>query len=74
MEVGEDLPDHLGFVDAGDDPHCRAAGSAGLHVDAKKPLQALRPHVLERPVPFGHRTVGLIAWPSALGRTQSFGI
>jgi len=41
--VGEDLLDHLGVLDAGDDPHRPAARLAGLDVDAEDSFQALCP-------------------------------
>jgi hypothetical protein len=41
--VGEDLLDDVGIFDTGDDPHCPVAGRAGLDIDAKDLLEALRP-------------------------------
>ncbi len=38
-----------------------AAGRADLDHNAGYRLQPLRPLVLERPLTFGHRTVGLVA-------------
>ena len=41
IEVSKDLRDHLGILDAGDDPQRPAASAAGLDVD--NALEALRP-------------------------------
>ena len=44
IQVGEDLLDDVGiFETLGDDPHCPVAGRAGLDIDAKDLLEALRP-------------------------------
>jgi len=43
IQVGEDLLDDLGILDARNDPHCSAADRTGLDVDAENPLEALRP-------------------------------
>ena len=40
IQVGEDLLDHLGILDAGDDPHRAAAGRAGLDDGASMRLSA----------------------------------
>lgn len=40
IQVIENLSDHHGVLDAGDDLHCTAAGLAGL--DAEHPFQSLR--------------------------------
>ena len=42
-EVGEDLLNHFGVLDASDDPHRPTAGPTGLDGDAEHPFQALRP-------------------------------
>ena len=39
IEVGEDLLDHLGVLDAGDDPQRPATGRASLDVDTENPLE-----------------------------------
>jgi len=49
IQVGEDLLDDVGVLNARDDPHRTTAGRAGLYVDAEHPLQPLRP---------GHRGAG----------------
>jgi hypothetical protein len=50
IQMGEDLLDDLGILDARNDPHCPAAGRTSLDVDAEGPFQALRP---------GHRRVSM---------------
>jgi hypothetical protein len=40
--VGENLLDHRGVFDAGDDPKHPAAGRTGLDVDAEDAFEALR--------------------------------
>ena len=42
IEVNEDLPDHLGILDAGDEPHRPTADRAGLNFDAEDSFQTLR--------------------------------
>ncbi len=42
-EVGNDGENGCGFLDADDDPYRAAAVDAGVDIDAKHPLEALRP-------------------------------
>ena len=42
FQVGEDLLDDIGVLNARDDSHRPAAGRAGLDVDTEHPFQALR--------------------------------
>jgi hypothetical protein len=40
--VGDDLPDHLRVLDAGNYPHRSTAGRTGLDVEAEDSFQSLR--------------------------------
>ncbi len=43
MQVGEDLLDDVGALEARDGLHRPAAGRAGLDITPEEPLEALRP-------------------------------
>jgi len=59
--MGQDLPDHLGIFDAGDDPDLPTAGRTGLDVDAEHALQALRLRLMA-----AWRCGGVFSRPSAV--------
>ena len=59
--MGQDLLDHLGIFDAGDDPDRPTAGRAGLDVDAEYALQALRLRLMA-----AWRCGGVFSRPSAV--------